>query len=363
MDCKKLQNEVKDYIMKRIGVIGATGYVGSEILSILSRLSKEIHPPSGGVDVTVLTSERVAGAKLGAELSQFIGTELGDKTLSEYDPMVVAAECDVVFVALGHTQAMKVVSELHGKVDLIVDTSADFRLGDPGLYESVYETTHTAPGLLGEAAYGLPELFRAELAGTKLIASPGCYPTASILGLYPAVNAGLGGSGIIIDAKSGASGAGRVPSDVSHYGSINENLTAYKIGQHRHQPEIELYLREDVVFVPHLIPMDRGILMTAYISGVDFSGGNGAQELYENAYSDELFVHVLPSGSIPSVKSVRGTNNCQIGVTYLEGSSTLVVVSAIDNLVKGAAGQAVQAMNIALGNDEAAGLRTVGVSP
>jgi len=339
--------------MSRIGVIGATGYVGSEILSILSRTNNEI---------TAITSERVAGSTLGSELAQFVGTALGDKILTSYDASVIAAECEVVFVALGHTQAMTVVSDLHGKVDLIVDTSADFRLGDSGLYESVYETPHTAKGLLAEAVYGLPELFRSELVGSDLVASPGCYPTASILGLYPAVRAGLGGSGIVIDAKSGASGSGRVPSDATHYGSVNENIRAYNVGQHRHQPEIELYLGKSVVFVPHLVPMDRGILMTAYVSGVDSSSGGEAQKIYDETYKDEPFVHVLPSGALPSTKSVRGTNHCQVGLTYLADSSTLVVVSAVDNLVKGAAGQAVQAMNIALGIDETSGLDSVGIT-
>ncbi len=340
--------------MSRIGVIGATGYVGSEILAILSRTNNEI---------TVITSERVAGTTLGSELSQFVGSTLGDIPLTAYDASVIAAECDVVFIALGHTQAMAVASDLHGKVDLIVDTSADFRLGDPDLYESVYETPHTAKGLLAEAVYGLPELFRSELAGSDLVASPGCYPTASILGLYPAIKAGLAGNGIVIDAKSGVSGAGRVPSDTTHYGSVNENIMAYKVGEHRHQPEIELYLERGVVFVPHLVPMDRGILVTAYISGIDASGGLEAQNIYYEAYNDEPFVHVLPSGTLPTTKSVRGTNHCHIGVTYLAASSTLVVVSAIDNLGKGAAGQAVQAMNIALGIDETSGLGSVGINP
>ncbi len=336
--------------MIKTGVIGATGYTGLELLRILSA-----HP---GVEVCLATSDAEAGRSL-AEVFPSLRSHT-DLVLSAHDDPA-ASGCDLVFFATPNGKAMRRVPKLLDAGTRIIDLSADFRLSDADSWARWYGETHACPELLDTAVYGLPELNREAIKAARLIANPGCYPTAITLGLLPALQSGIiDGDDLIADAKSGVSGAGRKTSMVTQFSEAGESFTAYGVPGHRHHPEIVQTLerfaggRIDLVFVPHLVPMSRGIHATLYATKLDTDAS--VQTLYENYYREEHFVDVLPPGSHPGTISVRGSNHCRIAVHEPGNGRRLVILSVIDNLVKGAAGQAVQNMNIMYGLDEVEGL-------
>ena len=342
----------------RVAVVGATGYTGAELIRHLAR-----HPR---VRLTAVTSEQSAGKAL-AEVMPSVRGKL-DLRLAAFDPERVAAEADVVFTAvpLG-TSALGVAALLERGVR-VIDLGADFRLRDAEEYARWY-VPHPAPHLLPEAVYGLTEFCRAALGTARLVANPGCYPTAALLALLPLVERGLVETrGIVIDAKSGVTGAGRNVAAEYLFAEVDDNVRAYKIGVHRHAPEIEQQLRPyavaelSLIFVPHLLPIRRGLLSTIYVRprrGVD---GQAVTRAYEERYGGERFV-VLSGARPPEIRDVVGTNDCAIGWTHDERSGQIVLVSVIDNLGKGAAGQAIQNMNVMAGFPEPTGLDHLAVVP
>jgi N-acetyl-gamma-glutamyl-phosphate reductase len=285
-------------------------------------------------------------------------------TLERYDPGAVAG-LDLAFLALPHGESARLVPDLQQTVGHVVDLAADFRLRDSALYPQWYGAEHQAPGLLAQAAYGLPELFRAPLIGAPLIAAAGCYVTAAALALAPFVRAGaIETVGIIVDAASGVSGAGRGLKHTSMFGTVNEDFTAYGLLNHRHTPEIEQAIGAQVLFTPHLAPMNRGILATCYArptAGAGPASTADAQSLLADAYAGEPFV--LVGEASPSTKALLGSNCAHLSARVDPRTGWLVVLCAIDNLVKGAAGQAIQCANLALGLAETTGLPTAGVYP
>lgn len=342
--------------MARVAIAGASGYTGLELLRILLR-----HP---GVEVTAVTSERHDGKPLGDAFPGLAG--VSGLVCRALDPEALARSADLIFTALPHGTAMNTVGALHDAGRKVVDLSADFRLKDHALYEATYGR-HDRPDLLGNAVYGIPELHREAIRNADLVANPGCYPTGAILALAPLLRANLIETDpIIIDAKSGVSGAGRGAAVDLLFGEVNGSVKAYKVGEHRHMPEIEQELSDAagrsviVSFTPHLIPMDRGILSTIYVCpkpGARFS------EAYEAAYKDEPFVRLLAEGQLPATGHALGSNFAFIGWKDDPRTGRCVIVSAIDNLVKGASGMAVQNMNLMLGIDETAGLTQLPLFP
>ncbi len=343
--------------MIKVGVVGGTGYTGVELLRLLA-----LHPQ---VQLAVITSRGEAGtavADLFPNLRRYI-----DLAFSEPDPVALAG-CDLVFFATPNGIAMQMTRELVDAGVRIVDLAADFRLQDPALWQQWYGMPHACEELLAEAVYGLPEMNREAISSARLVANPGCYPTAVQLGFLPLLEAGSVGTDVLIaDCKSGVSGAGRGASVGALLAETAESMKAYAVPGHRHLPEIRQGLaqicRKDVglTFVPHLTPMIRGIHATLY-AHLDDQGAD-LQALYETRYAAEPFVDVLPAGSHPETRSVKGANYCRIAVHRAPDSSQVVVLSVIDNLVKGAAGQAVQNMNIMFGLDETSGLRTIALMP
>lgn len=340
----------------RVGIIGGTGYTGAELVRLVG-----VHPHAS---VAMVTSTREAGTPVAALYPSLAD---GDLVYELFDAAAAKERCDVLFVCAPHGVAMDLVPALTDDEHLVVDVSADFRLADASVYEEWYGVAHRTPDLLARAAYGLPELFRDEVRAAKLVANPGCYPTAALLALAPAVTAGLiDPSTIVVDAKSGVSGAGREPSLGTSFSEVAESVSAYKVAAHRHTPEIEQTLGrlagKDVVisFTPHLMPTVRGLMATCYGILARESTTDVVIELYRDHYADEPFVTVLDPGSMPATKHVTGSNACHIGVVADPRSGRLVAVAAIDNLVKGASGQAIQNMNVALGLEETAGLTAVG---
>lgn len=343
--------------MIRAAVVGAAGYTGIETVRLLLA-----HPD---IEVTMVTS----GADARRAVEDLYPALAGCGLVFEApDADAVCANADIAFLAVPHTAALAIAPGLLASGLKVFDLSADFRLKDPALYEAWYETPHTASHLLERAVYGLPELGRDAIAGADLVACPGCYPTATILAAAPAIEAGLAvpGSKVVVDAKSGVSGAGRSPSPGSHYVTANEAVAPYKVGSHRHTPEIAQALSEvagspvRVSFTPHLVPMSRGLLSTVYLEAADGLTTTDAVEAYRSRYDGEPFVTVHGPGRMPSTREVTGTNRAHIGVAVDAASSTLVVACAIDNLVKGSGGQAIQCANIALGLTETAGLDLAG---
>lgn len=343
-----------------VAIVGSSGYTGGELFRLL------LHHPK--VRVTAVTSEKSAGKPITDVFPQLLG--LTNLLCEPLDPEAIAKKADVAFLALPHVTAQEAGYRFHKLGVKVVDLSADYRLSDPALYEKWYEHCHQYPDLLKTAAYGLPELHREKIRSASLVANPGCYPTGAILGLAPAVkNKVVDPGSIVIDSKSGVSGAGRSPSLAHHYPEVNEGFMAYKIGTHRHTPEIEQELSRlagaavTLSFTPHLAPMNRGILSTMYAKLVRSTDTGALHALYREFYRDEPFVRVLPPGQFPNVRNVRGSNFCDIGV-YADGrTGRAVIVTAIDNLVKGASGQAIENMNIMTGLDEAAGLKFAGMFP
>ena len=340
-----------------VGIINVTGYAGVELARLLSR-----HP---SVELVSVSGRSAAGKKLGevfphmASVDLTITAELG--------------EVDFAFSALPHKESLDVVKALVSGGVKVVDISADFRLKDPALYQEWYGFSHTAPELLAETVYGLPEIYRKDIAKARLVANPGCYPTSAILALAPAIKAGLIGSHVIIDSKSGLSGSGRTLNLSSHYAEANEDVAAYALEGHRHLPEIEQEVarfmhgaKPVVTFVPHLVPMTRGILSTIYahLSGRLEASKDGIAELktlFQDFYKDEPFVRISPAP--PHSKDTTGSNMCLIYPTIDIRSGRVIIISAIDNLVKGAAGQAIQNMNIMLGFPETTGLEAAALYP
>jgi N-acetyl-gamma-glutamyl-phosphate reductase len=328
------------------GIIGASGFTGAELLRLLHR-----HPD---IDVVAVTGDTAAGTAV-ADAYPSLAAAYGDLRYSSYDPADLAG-LDLVFLALPHGQSQKIVPELRGKVAHVVDLAADFRLPDPALYPRWYGEAHEAPELLADFVYGLPELFRDRLHGAELVAVPGCYPTAASLALAPLVRSGLVASdGIVVDAASGVSGAGK---GKHPFAGVDEDFTAYGLLDHRHTPEIEMNVGGSVLFTPHLAPMNRGILATCYARA---AGDGDPLEALAGAYAGEPFVVV--SERSPSTKATLGSNTAHLTARRDERTGWVVAIAAIDNLVKGASGQAIQCANLALGLDEGAGLPTAGLFP
>lgn len=346
--------------MLKVAVVGASGYTGVELIRILHN-----HPE---VAVTSVTSEQYAGKRLSDVFPSLRNRY--DILLESLEPQRIAAKADIIFTALPHKAAMQVVPTFLAAGKTVIDLSADYRLHDPEVYAAWYEP-HLNPQLLPEAVYGLPELRREEIAAAQLVANPGCYPTSIILGLMPLLKNGLIDlSAIIADSKSGVSGAGRGAKLESLYCEVNEGFKAYGVGGvHRHIPEIEQEIsllagkKTTITFTPHLVPMDRGILSTIYLSPISQVSAAEIQSLYEESYDGEAFVRVLKLNEFPSTAFVRGSNFCDIGIAVDERTGRLIVVSAIDNLVKGASGQAVQNMNIVCDFPETMGLDLMPIYP
>jgi N-acetyl-gamma-glutamyl-phosphate reductase len=339
----------------KAGVVGASGYLGAELLRLLAA-----HP---AIEVAAAQADSTAGEPLVA-LYPGLQAAYGDLELTAYDPAPLEG-CDVVFVAVPSGRSQHLVPGLLDRCGLVVDLGADFRLRDAAAYPRWYGFEHLAPQLLAEAAYGLPELFRAELRGARLVAAPGCYVTAASLALAPLVAAGAVDAGaVIVDAASGTSGAGRTPGPGTHHGAVNESFGAYKLLTHRHVPEMEQVIGATVLFTPHLAPMTRGILATCYAPLATASSAGtteGLLELLAGRYRDEPFVQVVREA--PATRETLGTNNVRITARADERTGYAVVLAALDNLAKGGAGQALQAANVALGLPETCGLPRVGFVP
>jgi len=346
--------------MLNVAVVGASGYTGVELLRLL-----HCHPE---VAVTSITSEQSAGKPVADVFPSLRGRYA--QVLENLEPVRVAEKADLIVTALPHKAAMEVVSTFLKLGKRVVDLSADYRFSDAAVYEKWYEP-HMNPENLKEAVYGLPEVRRERVMDARLVGNPGCYPTSVILGLMPLLKKGLvDTTTIIVDSKSGVSGAGRSAKVENLYCEVNDGFRAYGVGGvHRHIPEIEQELSllagrpVTITFTPHLVPMDRGILSTMYARLAREASAAELVTLYAEFYGGEPFVRVLPVGSVPSTAHVRGSNFCDIGLAVDSRTGRVVVVSAIDNLVKGAAGQAVQNMNIMYGFPETMGLEGLPLFP
>jgi N-acetyl-gamma-glutamyl-phosphate reductase len=341
-----------------IGILGATGYTGVELLRLLAD-----HPSAR---VRTLTSERHAGQPIAAVFPHLQGREL--PALSKVGDDDLGA-LDVLFGCLPHGTTQEVIRELP-RGPKVIDLSADFRLSDPAVYESTYGQPHRAIERQRDAVYGLTELSRAAIRSTDLVANPGCYPTSAQLPLSPLLEARLiAPDPIVIDAKSGVTGAGRAAKETSLHAEVSEGLHAYGVSSHRHTPEIEQGLSEAagrpvaVTFTPHLVPMNRGILSTIYVHLASGLGAEDLQAELERRYAGEPFVQVLPFRTLPATRHVRGTNLCQIAVHPGRLPGRAILICVIDNLVKGASGQALQNMNLMLGLPETAGLGQAALFP
>lgn len=342
--------------MIKVAIVGSTGYTGVELLRLLIS-----HPD---VEIRIITSRSEAGMPV-ADLFPNLRGHL-DLQFSEPDDDALA-ECDVVFFATPHTVAMHSVPALLQRGVRVIDLSADFRLKDTDLWAEWYNTPHTCPEYAAQAVYGLPELNRHAIRDARLVAVAGCYPTAVQLGFYPLLKAGLiDPMQLIADAKSGTSGAGRKAALGTLLTEAGENMKAYGVAGHRHLPEIRQTLTQmaggkiGLTFVPHLTPMIRGIHATLY---GQLQQQTDLQALFEAHYADEPFVDVMPAGAHPETRSVRGANVCRLAVHQPQNANTVVVLSVIDNLVKGASGQAIQCMNIMFGLVETQGLHSIATLP
>ncbi len=346
--------------MLRVGIVGATGYSGVELVRLLAG-----HPH---VRLGRLYSSSSEGSELASVFPHVTRQPLPVLTPIEADKM--AADNDVVFLATPAGVSAELSPQLIASGIKVIDLSGDFRLRSADVYRQWYKKTPAPPEALAQAVYGLPEWNRDQIETARLLANPGCYPTATLLGLLPLAKAGwVDRKSWIVDAKSGVSGAGRGVSLGVHFSEVNENLSAYKVGVHQHVPEIEQELAKQaggevlVQFTPHLVPMTRGILITAYGQLRQDVSLEELQALYESAYADKPFVRVRPAGSYPRTKEVYGSNYCDVAVHLDERTGRVIVLSVIDNVVKGAAGQAVQNMNLMFGLPETTGLPQVPVFP
>jgi N-acetyl-gamma-glutamyl-phosphate reductase len=346
-------------VKTKVGIIGATGYTGVELLRLL------LHHPE--VEVTALTSQKYAGMGIGEVFPSLLKSP--PIQCEELSIDRILGKTDFIFTAVPHKTAMETVPSIYNGGKKVVDLSADFRFEDPLVYEKWYQK-HTCPELLSETVYGLPELYREKIRNSKIVGNPGCYPTGALIGLIPLVKGGLISiEGIVVDSKSGVSGAGRDVVLGSLFCEVNEGVKAYNIFKHRHLPEIEGELSQlaqkkvTVTFVPHLIPMDRGILTTLYVHLTKKMKTEELLNAFQESYEGEPFVRIYHRGKLPNTKDVRGSNFCDIGAVVSEADGRAVVVTAIDNLVKGASGEAIQNMNIMLGYPETMGLDVVPFFP
>ncbi|MGD9133318.1 MAG: N-acetyl-gamma-glutamyl-phosphate reductase [Desulfobacterales bacterium] len=341
--------------MIRVGIVGATGYAGAELVRILSG-----HPQ---VELSILTSRQFAGAKF-----EEIYPAMAGRVKLTCQELAVEALCDkaeLVFLALPHQLPMTLVPEFVRRNVRVVDLSADFRFNDAAVYESVYQP-HSATDLLDKAVYGLSEVYFEAIRSAILVGNPGCYPTSVLLPLIPLVKAGfLDLNSLIVDSKSGVSGAGRSLALTSHFCEVNESFKAYKVASHRHNAEMDVILSREadqavqLTFVPHLIPMSRGMLTTIYATPLKGVQAEDIRNCLTAAYADHPFIRLCAPGRVPDTLHVKGSNYCDIGFEVDKRANRLILISAIDNLVKGAAGQAVQNMNIMLGIDQTSGLLQV----
>jgi len=350
----------------RIAIAGASGYAGAELVRLAA-----LHPH---FELVAVTSEKSAGQALASVFPSLTG--LVSLPFQALAPEALVEQADAVFLALPHTKSLDPVAACMKTGKFVVDLSADYRLKDPAAYERWYQTPHTHAALLKDAVYGLPELHRDAIKQAKLVASPGCYPTAAILQLAPLFAQNLvQPDTVVIDAKSGISGAGRSPALPYHFPEAHESLEPYKIGQHRHIPEIEQELggllqristpaphSAAVTFTPHLVPMNRGILSTAYCRLKEPMALADLRSLYRSFYKNERFVRVFED-VVPNPRYIKGSNYCDVGVYADSRAGWVITVAAVDNLVKGAAGQAIQAMNLMLGLAEETGLTAPAAYP
>lgn len=335
-----------------VGIIGASGYAGAELMRLLV-----LHP---NFDVHFVTGDTQAGQPV-ADLYPHLAAVGADQEFVKYDAALLG-EVSLAFLALPHGQSMALADDILARGKVAIDLAADFRLADAGQYQQWYGEPHQAPELLGQFAYGLPELFRDELADTTAVAVPGCYPTAAALAVAPLVRLGLiQPNGVIVDAASGVSGAGRPPKAHTTFCAVDEDFTAYGLLNHRHTPEIEQAAGASVLFTPHLAPMNRGILATCYAKPAGETSTASLLDALAEFYADEPFIVV--SERSPSTKATLGSNAAHLTVRYDARTHTVVALCAVDNLVKGAAGQAVQCANIISGLAETTGLTAVGVYP
>lgn len=342
---------------RKVGVVGGTGYTGMELIRLLVQHSE--------VSLEIVTARSEAGTKYSKVYPSFEG--IYDEELRPIEDLA-GMDLDLVFLALPHRVSMNFVKE-HGLDSFrIVDLSGDFRLREQAVYEEWYEKDHVCPEYLQRAAYGLPELNRDDIRNADLVANPGCYPTSAILALAPLLKQKLvDPETIIVDAKSGVTGAGAKPKETTHFPNLFGNFFAYGLGRHRHTPEIEQILgglggkKVQVQFTPHLLPIDRGILSTTYSTPVRSVGKELIQDTFLGFYEKEYFVRVLDTP--PSIKNVRGSNFCDLYATYDERTNRIITIAAIDNLVKGAAGQAVQNMNLMFRLIEKSGLEYSPLNP
>ncbi|MBI2422625.1 MAG: N-acetyl-gamma-glutamyl-phosphate reductase [Candidatus Hydrogenedentes bacterium] len=337
--------------MIRAGLVGTTGYGARELVQLLLG-----HP---GVELCAAVSSSAAGQPLGEVLPAF--RKLSDLKLEEFDPARLAQSCDVVFVGVPEKAAMGMVAQLREAGARVIDIGPDFRLKDPAVYKTYYKEEHHAPALLEESVYGLVAQNRAALKDAQLVAVPGCYPISVLTPLLPLLDAPLGTVPVVINATSGISGAGRTPSEGFHFPEMNENYKAYKVAVHQHTPEMEQVLGHRLLlqFTPHVAPYTRGILSTIVIRPETLFDPAPYYARYEN----EPFIRVLGEGSLPEVKYVRSSTFCDFGWVRDARTGNLIIVSAIDNLVGGTAGMAVQCMNLMFGLDERQGLLRGGMAP
>ncbi len=343
----------------KVGIVGASGYTGTELLRLIDGHKS--------LELVAATGDSKAGTRI-ADLYPSLAAAYGDREYEPFTPELVDG-LDLVFIGLPHGISMSVVPQIRGKVGHIVDLGSDFRLHDKALYPEWYKAEHTAPELLDEFVYGLPELFRDKIAGAELIAATGCNAGASIFALAPLLEAGaIEGQGIIIDLITGVSGAGRPPKENTTFCTVDENVTAYGLLSHRHTPEIEQALTErtgvdtQVLFTPHLAPMNRGIISTCYgRPAKDGLTSDDALQILSDFYADEPFM-VVDERS-PSTKAVTGSNSVHLTARVDPRTGHVMVISVLDNLMKGASGMAVQNANLALGLDETMGLSSIGVYP
>jgi N-acetyl-gamma-glutamyl-phosphate reductase len=336
----------------RVGVIGASGYTGAELMRLIAS-----HPD---FELALATGDSLAGQRA-ADIYPSLELAYPDLRYAPFDAGATAG-LDLVFLGLPHEASMELVPQLVGSVGCVVDLSAAFRLKDPALYPTFYGFAHTQPSLLADAVFGLPELHRDELKGTQLIATPGCHVTAATLALRPLVEAGvIEPTGVVVDTLTGITGAGRSPTDTNVFTNVDSNVFAYGMIDHRHTPEMEQEIGATVIFTPHIVPMSRGLLATCYAKPVGACSDDAVREVLASWYADEPFVAVTDAP--PATKSVLGSNAAHVSARFDDRTRTVVTMCAIDNLTKGASGGAVQSANVALGLDETAGLGTIGLAP
>ncbi|MDO8886345.1 N-acetyl-gamma-glutamyl-phosphate reductase [Candidatus Oleimmundimicrobium sp.] len=347
--------------MINVGIIGASGYTGAELLRLLTNHSE--------VKISYVTANKYAGQKVSALYPNFYG--ICDLMFEKFDSDIAKKKAEVFFVALPHGTSMNVVPELLGENRKVIDLSGDFRFPKKDVYESWYKMPHKHPELLGSAVYGLCEINREKIKGSDFISNPGCFPTGSILAVAPLLKEEIiSESDIIIDALTGVSGAGRSANKETHYCSCDENVNSYKVGgTHQHIPETEQEMSKisnkevKLTFTPHLASFSRGIYSTIYCKLKKDISTEELLKTYNDFYKNHYFIKILPKGVYPEIKSVAGSNFCQIGLEVDERTGRVIVISAIDNLVKGASGQAIQNMNLMCGFDEKEGLKAVGLVP